>query len=640
MKQHQKGYGCSRKIVSFFFVLISLFLFAEKAAGSGDSYIDFLLSSAHQKKLHNDPYWHTLIHYKKTIFGVKSLIDDPKFFLSEDGKTNPEAELAATIRAFFQKGDRKSKHPICRFVARWNWLKERLNIDVSKLPLPSCRRFDEIIAQIKPESVSLVFPTSHMNNPASMFGHTMLTIDTSKESKLLSHAVNYAARTNESFGPLFAVKGVLGFYKGYFSTLPYYAKLQEYSDVSYRDIWEYPLNLTKDEVLKLIMHAYELDDIYSDYYFFDENCSYQILFLLDAARPSLNLTDQCKPWVIPLDTVRVVERNRLIRKSIYRPSKTTKIKCIASLLSDRDQKKALALAKGGKSPDSFMDEQIPKDKKVSICDLASEYLQYLYTNQEISKEIYAHRFLKTLSARSSLGAPEEDSCKIPLPMPPEQAHHANKLSIGYGIKHGDSFTETRYRAAYHDLLDDDGGYTKGAQIIFSGISARYYSGDEKLRLQNFDLIDIVSLTPRDIFFKPISWKVATGLTREIMNDGQDHMIYRLNPGGGLCWRVNDLGLTYLMMETDGVLGKRLEKSYAVGLGGVLGIIRDLAPFWKAHLSLRDIYYGIGDVHNSFKISLLQNFTVTTNTSLRLEISRARKHGFDQTETAVFGSIFF
>ena len=33
------------------------------------------------------------------------------------------------------------------------------------------------------------------------------------------------------------------------------------------------------------MHTYEMDKIYSDYYFFDENCSYDLLFLLDAARP-------------------------------------------------------------------------------------------------------------------------------------------------------------------------------------------------------------------------------------------------------------------------------------------------------------------------------------------------------------------
>ncbi|MCK7512715.1 MAG: DUF4105 domain-containing protein [Desulfobacterales bacterium] len=67
--------------------------------------------------------------------------------------------------------------------------------------------------------------------------------------------------------------------------LPYYAKLQEYSDVDHRDIWEYSLNLTEPEIRRMMLHIRELDAIASDYYFFDENCSYLLFSLLEAARP-------------------------------------------------------------------------------------------------------------------------------------------------------------------------------------------------------------------------------------------------------------------------------------------------------------------------------------------------------------------
>jgi hypothetical protein len=89
---------------------------------------------------------------------------------------------------------------------------------------------------------------------------------------------------------LYAIKGLFGFYRGYYSILPYYAKIQEYRDVSDRDIWEYPLNLEYEEVIKLLMHIYELNAIYSDYYFFDENCSYFLpaLFPLRCG--------ETKPW--------------------------------------------------------------------------------------------------------------------------------------------------------------------------------------------------------------------------------------------------------------------------------------------------------------------------------------------------------
>ena len=61
-------------------------------------YLSQILASAHQMKLHEDPYWHILLHYKPGVFGYESLVDDPGFFLAPDGKTNPDAELDATIR--------------------------------------------------------------------------------------------------------------------------------------------------------------------------------------------------------------------------------------------------------------------------------------------------------------------------------------------------------------------------------------------------------------------------------------------------------------------------------------------------------------------------------------------------------------
>ena len=115
------------------------------------------------------------------------------------------------------------------------------------------------VDQIKPASVTLIFPAAHINSPASMFGHTLLTVDTEPQSRLLAYSINYSAVTRETFGPIFAFKGLFGFYPGYFSMLPYYAKLQEYSDIDQRDIWEYPLNLSGEEINRLLMHTYEMD---------------------------------------------------------------------------------------------------------------------------------------------------------------------------------------------------------------------------------------------------------------------------------------------------------------------------------------------------------------------------------------------
>ncbi len=47
--------------------------------------------------------WQTLLHYRPNgEGGMVSDADDPRFFLAPNGKTDPQAELAATLRAFFQ----------------------------------------------------------------------------------------------------------------------------------------------------------------------------------------------------------------------------------------------------------------------------------------------------------------------------------------------------------------------------------------------------------------------------------------------------------------------------------------------------------------------------------------------------------
>ena len=590
-------------------------------------------------ELSKDPYWHTLLHFKKTFWGSRSLVDDPRFFLDPAGKYDPQAELEATLRSLFDQEEDEKRHSACRFIARYHWLADRLKIDSSRLSVPECRRFSEIVAQIKPASVTLIFPTAHMNGPASMFGHTLLTIDTSSQSRLLAYAINYSAFTRDTMGPNFAFKGLFGFYPGYFSMLPYYGKLQEYNDIEQRDIWEYPLNLSGEELRRLLMHLYEMDSIYSDYYFFDENCSYNLLFLLDAARPSTALTDQFPFWVIPLDTIRKVQEKGLTTGAIYRPSRATKIKYLASLLPENNRPMARDIAAGKMDPNRLLEEKIEPGRKILISDLAGEHLQYQYSQKKLTPAEFQERFRKILRARSLLGGAEEDY-RIPPPARPDEGHLSNRLSLGVGVNRGRLFEEVGIRPAYHDLLDNERGYGEGAQIIFADTALRFYSSDRKLLLQKLDIIDIVSLSSRDIFFQPYSWKIKTGLLRRTGADGKDHSVYELNPGGGWSYRLDKRNLIYLLGETDLSLGGGLEGNYAVGIGASAGLLTNLTKKWKIHLFGREIYYGLGDEHHAWEAGLHQNFTLNTNMSLRLELGWTRIHGYDRTEAGLYWNQYF
>ena len=629
------------RCISFALVYLLFTLIGIPNAYSQDTvYLSELLDLAGRQRLHEDPYWRILMHYKKGLQGYTSRIDDPAFFLAPDGKTNPEAELCATLKAFFEQPPDGKPAAVCRFAARYEWLRERLNIDPVRLPVATCDSFETFMQQEQPESVSLVFPMAHLNGPASMFGHTLLTIETANKSNLLAYAVTYSAFANETFGPFFAVKGLTGLYPGYFSIMPYYAKLQQYSDIDHRDIWEYPLNLTKPEIRRMMLHVRELDHIASDYYFFDENCSYALYFLLEAARPGACLSDATHGWLIPLDSVRAIDQQGFIEGVTYRPSRTTKIKYLAAGLSDSAQDRAVGLARGMVSEDVLTDPSIPGEERIKTVELAGEYLQYLYTKGLIPQATYQERFISTLKLRSQLGVVKEDiSQKIPLPVQPDKGHRTNRLAFGIGVKGDDAYAEARIRPVYHGLMDNDDGYVRGAQLIFTDLALRWYPEKHKVALQSLDIIDIVSLAPRDRFFHPISWKITTGLRRITDKEEKDRLVYQINPGGGMAFSTH-FGLAYAMMETGLNAGGALDHGYALGAGGSAGVLSNLAPRWKTHLYARDLYYGLGDTFNAFEACLQQSYTVNPNQSIGFDISRRRTRGFYETEAKLSWNLFF
>jgi len=628
---------------------ISLFLFSavfccaagvNHVLGADTAYVNYLLKKAEQKQLAQSRYWHILLHYKKTLRGAESVIDDPRFFLAQDGKYNPQAELEATLRAFFNPPDDPANPPLCRFIARYTWLREQLGFDEARLPVASCRKFEKTMEVIKPKAATLIFPAAYMNNPASMFGHTFINIETENRSKLLSHAVNYSAFTTETNGLVFALKGLSGFYKGYFSILPYYEKVQEYSDINQRDIWEYRLNFIEAEVKKMVMHIWELQGIYAYYYFFDENCSYHILFLLEAARPALHLTDRPNQWVIPIDTVRALQKAHVVEAADYRPSKATKIRYSASLLGTQQQAAAIDLSRGAIDPESILRQDIPERDKKGMFDLAAEYLQYSYVKKEIVKDRYTELFLRLLKARSTLGNKGAPLYDPPAPADPVQGHNSNRLALGFGVKKGTWFEEIRLRPAYHALIDYDGGYERGAQIQFMNAALRYYSAKNDVQLKSLDVIDIISLSPRDLLFKPLSWKVKTGFRQQLLRDGNDHLVYQLNTGGGFAYTSKSIGLYYAMVEGDVNLSGSFKENYALGIGASAGLKKNVTDWWTMLLEARSLYYGLGDEHKTFALSMKQNIALSAQRSFSWEVSRTKTFGIYETDAVFMWNLYF
>lgn len=602
-----------------FFLLV--FAAAEVRAAAGD--FSRLLRQAQERKFHEQHYWQVLLHYQQVPRGLVSPVDDPDFFLASGGKTDPAAELEATIQALFGGDEQSQSAARCRFPARYEWLSQELAV-AADLSFADCPDLSLTLERVAPRGATLVFPGSYPNSPASMFGHTLLNFSGPRESKLLAHAANYSAFTDESNGFVYAVKGLTGGYRGYFSLLPYYEKLKEYSGLERRDIWEYPLNLTPGETRRMFLHLWELRDIFSDYFFFDENCSYNLLFLLEAARPSLRLTDSKPLWVLPVDTIRWLDREGLIVDAWFRPSPATLLRQEMATLSTKDLDVARSLATGA-LPVAGLDMLAPDtEARRRILQVAARAVEQDFLAQRIDLPSYRARVLELLTARSRLGRSAEADEGAEKPVRPDHGHGPSRFSLGAGYVAGSWVQELRYRPVYHDILDDEAGYLTGAQIVLGQVAVRYFPKDQRLRLDRLDLIDLLSLTPVNPWEKPISWQIRLGVQGLRFADDSSRLAVYFNPGAGYALRTGPM-TGYLMLESSLRIGAGLEDGYQAGAGGRVGFLLEQGS-WRGHGRIRYRDYLFGDRRESVLVAFDQNYRLERNHGLSLELSRGRDFG--------------
>ena len=594
------------------------------------SSVDADINSSHIKELSEDPYWLTLLHYKKTPLSHKSTIDDPGFFLCEAGKKDPAAELAATI-ASFSKGDPTDPdHSINRFPARLNWLQTQLPESIThQFVATESAFFEKTWDAISPTAASIIFPAEYMNSPASLFGHTLINIEGRENEKLLAYSINYSAITTETNGFLFAIKGIFGQYEGRFSIDPYYKKVQEYSDLSMRDIWEYELNLTKEEIRNLMLHLRELQNTYSYYFFFDENCSFNLLFLLDAARPGSQLVQQFRYWVIPIDTIKEARKNKFIISEQYRPSRSTKIKRIASTLPKDIQRDSLAAISSDDLLETFTAGIENRETKIKALDLSSELLKMTHEDGDMDQETFARRYLAILKQRAKLGKVDENFYPDTIPSPPHKGHDSGRIAFGFGNYDDETIYSVSFRPAYHDLMDPTTGYTFGSAIEFMSGELYYYPDEERLEIRQLDFINIKSLSPIDTFFKSPSWKVSAGLTtiRE-ENSADRHTSFYFDSGIGLSVVPFEKSILYLFLEPAAYLNHSLKSDYMVGAGGSAGLLSRWTENWRSQIEVRQRHYFLGQDNDLTQLAANLAYTLNDLTALRLRFTRSRE--FKQT----------
>lgn len=627
----------------------ALALFAANAAparadGADAAYLRELVTRARREHLAEQRAWLRLGHYRRGLGGgYRSEADGPAFFLSPRGARDPAAELEATLRAFFAAAPAATtdapaaetpqrpaalarEHALCRFPARLLWLYEALGFDPRRLPAVSCPRFQQLWNRLRPGSVTLVFSSYYLNNPASAFGHTLLRINRAdnlavgERRELLDYGVSHSADVDTGNAVIYALKGLTGGFPGTFKVMPYYYKVREYNDYEARDLWEYDLALSPSAVQRLVAHLWELGSTHFDYYYLSENCSYHLLGVLEAAEPRLELLAHAGGVpLIPANTVKAIMRQSgLVTAIRYRPSLREQFRRRVAAVPSAQRGFVERLADQVEAP-------LPADwdraVRTLVLDAALDLVDLRHARELIHKTSgpAAQRKQRLLERRAALLVPSPPRNEAP-PWPelPHLAHGSRRIGLGVGYARAGGVAQSvDLRLALHDLADPPDGYPGLVQIEFLSARLRYRHGAGDLVLDDLALFRVISLAPLDRFAPRFSWKLEVGgPTTVAAARGQRRLAARLAfASGGTVALGGERLAAFAMLELEAAAGRGLDGP------GPTPLRLGLGPWGGLRLALSRRLVALATAGWSWLPTQAPRGTWTLNGTLRWRLAR-------------------
>ena len=572
--------------------LVLLVLISDAHASIIDDHdLSFYVYKAKNKRLHEHSTWQKLLAYEQQWSGknVRSAIHSDSFFNAPTGYKDPEAELLATLKAIARlEESNPNLHAQCRFPARYLWLKDQLDFSEKDIPSVNCPEFNEWSMKGKVDSLSIVFATGFLGNPASYYGHTLLKLNnkSSNNNRLLDVSVNYGAIVPDGEDPItYIVKGLLGGYDAGFSHTEYYFHNHSYGEIELRDLWEYELNLSSNDVRMILAHTWEVMGKEYTYYFLNKNCAYRMGELFEII-DGIKVNPDTRFWVIPQAQILQLGQSEykgepLIRDIQFHPSRQSRLYERFSLLSHQEQ----TVVKQAVDEISILEEpvfdELPDGSRYQILDTLIDYYQFRETlSDDSGKE--QQQYQKALYKRYQL-PPKTPSALNNYPSPPHTGRPPSYVQAGIAShkQYGNGFSLT-VRPAYYDALDSGSEHVEYGELIMGQFSVESYSGLS--RISAIDFVSIQSLNT-DVTGLPedsnSAWRLKAGLQSASMTCLSQCLAARIEGDKGYVLKLNRQLIA------------------GVHLGGALMDNR----FGTGNVELRVTSHGIFDVTENFRVKV-------------------------------------
>ena len=574
--------------------------------------------------------WLRLLRYERSFFGLsskKSAISDSDFFFSSSGKADPYSEILETIKSFnrpieaFEKID---DHPICRFPARYKWLKKQIkNLGSDDKIISKCGKYNKWRYDGKITSISIYFATGYFGNPASFFGHPLLKFNVGNgESQLIDASLNYGAITPNNENPIvYVFKGLFGGYKASFSRHDFFYHNHNYSETEMRDLWEYKLNLEPNEI------EYIVDSTL-------DNCAYRMAELLEHVFDQ-QLLFRNGLYVIPVDlftNLAQAHRNdgRPVISSITRvPSRYSRFSEMYNSLSTSDKSLVKSIVEQPKKLFEKDFSELPDTAKVKLIETLTNYYSFLKLKNPESTEynqiritLIRERF--KISAVSNDNSENFQSAKVVAPHMTQNSFNLQIANI-YSRLEKSSYQEFNIRPALYDELNPSVGHPNNTSLIV--FDTRFRTRKNKFSLRSLDIFRISTLNTPGTDLPDdgnLSWKIQLGLKSQSQLC-ENCLVGHFSGGVGVAHSLFDSANAYALIKS-GLQNNRYNQG-TLNWGPELGVYVDLYQWWKILLSyeLETFQNGMKTEADIWKFE--QRFGSSQNWDIRLEYQQKEDKQF-------------
>lgn len=468
--------------------------------------------------------WLALLHYWSDGGEWRSEVEDLSFFLDVEGPRDPVREWSADRRAFLVPADegRSGQHAQCRFPARFALMKEALGWSDGDIPVVDCPEVEAHQLRLSAKSLSVVFISHYLSNPASAFGHTMLYLGSDSERSVMlgDYSVSFEADTNGMTPVEYLPRGLFGGLVAGFRLAPLYERVRKYEREEQRDLWLFPLQVSQDEIDQLVRHLWELKDVTFQYGFFGGNCAQKILAVVHAVAPEYEVLPFSSPAVLPQEVARrLVEQIGLAGEPMQRPSLSSQYSRAVAMLSPQEKEQleqmvASRTVAEGASPATLSaallwSELETPHRAFRRAGETEDHVDFVWT-----RALWASRIASGDTSEDGMMRSVQKSGPSLL-----EAHRPSRVTLRGGYRNGSgSVLGAGARWLLHGPLDPHEGYPPVSSVEVARIDFDV-SGAGGLVLDEATVVRVEKLAPASDLESALAWKIDVG-ARRLAFDGE------------------------------------------------------------------------------------------------------------------------